>query len=103
MSLAVHIAALFTLLMQAVPPATFTGTFRAIESGHVVVEVENSQTIRMFITSGTKFVRDGKKAKPSDFHDGDAVEVDAERDARMNMVAKRVEAVKPVPPAPPPQ
>lgn len=81
-------------------PATFTGVFRGIESGRVVIEVENGQNMRMFVTGSTKFIRDGKPSKAAQFHDGDAVTVDAERDMRMNLVALRVEAVKPKPPKP---
>ncbi len=95
MNLLVSAAALFALLLQ-VPkpvPATFTGTFRGLESGHLVMEVEGGQDMRMFVTSSTKFVRDGKPSKSSQFHDGDPISVDAERDMRMNLVALRVEAV----------
>jgi hypothetical protein len=91
------VIAVFVALLQ-VPvsiPATFTGVFRSIESGRVVIEVENGQNMRMFITGSTKFIRDGKPSKASAFHDGDPVTVDAERDVRMNMVAVRVEAIKP--------
>ena len=102
MNLLVTFAALFALL-QAPPPATFTGLFRGVESGRVVIEVGNGQNMRMFVTGATKFIRDGKPSKVSQFQDGDFVSVDAERDLRMNMVALRVEAVKPpkTPEAPP--
>jgi hypothetical protein len=91
--------AVFSVLLQAQPsaPATFTGVFRGVESGRVVIEVESGQNMRMFVTGSTKFIRDGKPSKSSQFHDGDAVTVDAERDMRMNLVALRVEAVKPKP------
>ncbi len=82
-------------LMQSTPPATFNGVYRGMESGRLVIEVENGQNMRMFVTGSTKFIRDGKRAKASEFHDGDPVSVDAERDLRMNLVAVRVEAVKP--------
>jgi hypothetical protein len=82
-------------LMQSAPPATFNGVYRGMESGRLVIEVENGQNMRMFTTGSTKFIRDGKRAKASDFHDGDTVAVDAERDIRMNLVAVRVEAIKP--------
>jgi hypothetical protein len=92
----------FALLLQAPPstPATFTGVFRGVESGRVVIEVESGQSMRMFTTGATKFIRDGKPSRASQFHDGDAVTVDAERDARMNLVALRVEAVAPKAPKP---
>src|SRR5580698_1600253 len=94
--------AVFFALLQAPPsvPATFTGVYRGLESGRVVIEVPSGQNMRMFVTGSTKFIRDGKKSKASEFHDGDAVSVDAERDLRMNLIAVRVEAVKPKPPSP---
>ena len=102
MSLLTSIAVLIALLQVPAPiPATFNGVFRSIESGYLVIEVENGSSMRMFTTRSTKFVREGKPAKASDFHDGDAVSVDAQRDARMNMVAVRVEAVRAKPPKPP--
>lgn len=91
-------AAVFFALFQAPPkpiPATFTGVFRGIaHGGHLLMEVEGGQEIRMFVIGSTKFIRDGKQVKSSQFHDGDAVSVDAERDARLNLVAVKVEAVK---------
>ena len=62
----------------------------------------NGQNMRMFVSGSTKFIRDGKKSKVSEFHDGDPVTVDAERDVRMNLVALRVEVVQPKPPQPTP-
>jgi hypothetical protein len=75
-------------------PATFSGTFKTAEHGHMVLEVENGESIRMYVTHSTKYFRNGKPAKLSDFHEGDRVNVDAERDVRMNLLALRVEAVK---------
>jgi hypothetical protein len=90
------------LLLQQTPPptgipATFSGTFKMAERGRIVVEVENGETMRMYVTHSTKYFRDGKPAKLSEFENGDKVTVDAERDVRMNLVAVRVEAVKPPP------
>ena len=90
---------LFALLIQAPPlkpvPATFNGVFHGIEKGgYLLMEVEGGQELRMFIIGSTKFIRDGKPAKSSQFRNGDAITVDAERDAAMNMVALKVEAVK---------
>ena len=79
-------------------PATFAGVFRGTESGRLVIEVEQGNNLRMFVTGSTKFIRDGKPSKISQFHDGDPVSVDAERDLRMNLVAVRVELAKPKPP-----
>jgi hypothetical protein len=87
-------------LMQVQPPvpsmiATFNGVYRGTESGRIVIEVENGQSMRMFVTGSTKFFRDGKPSKASQFKDGDPVTVDATRDVRMNLVAVRVETGKP--------
>ncbi len=85
------------LLQQPQPtgiPATFSGTFKMAEHGRIVVEVEDGETMRMYVTHSTKYFRDGKPAKLSDFQNGDRVTVDAERDVRMNLLAVRVEAVK---------
>jgi hypothetical protein len=94
MNLLASVAVLFALL-QAPPsvPATFTGVYRGMESGRVIIEMGPDQNMRMFVTGSTKFIRDGKKSKASEFHDGDAVTVDAERDLRMNLVALRIEVV----------
>lgn len=97
MNFLASVAVLLTLMQVPKPvPATFAGVFRGIESGHLVLEVEGGQDLRMFVIGATKFVRDGKASKASQFHDGDSVSVEAERDLRMNLVALRVEAVKPV-------
>jgi hypothetical protein len=94
-------AVMMLALLQAPKqiPATFTGTFEGIVSGgHLVLEVEGGHQLRMFVIGSTKFIRDGKTVKSDDFHIGDPVSVDAERDVRMNLVALKVEAVKPAPP-----
>jgi hypothetical protein len=96
------LAVLFALLQfPTSAPATFSGVFRGSESGHIVVELENGQSMRMFVTGSTKFIRDGKPSHASAFHDGDPISVDAKRDDRMNLVALRVEAVKPKAPEKP--
>jgi hypothetical protein len=97
MNLLASVAVLFALL-QASPsvpsvPATFTGVYRGVESGRVIIEMGPDQNMRMFVTGSTKFIRDGQKSKASEFHNGDTVTVDAERDLRMNLVALRVEMV----------
>jgi hypothetical protein len=74
-------------------PATFSGTFKTAEKGRIVVEVEDGETMRMYVTHSTKYFRDGKPAKLNEFQNGDRVNVDAERDVRMNLIAVRVEAV----------
>lgn len=75
--------------------ATFAGTFKSADKKFITIAVEEGQTMRMYITGSTKFVRDGKPAKVSDFHPGEYVSVDAARDARLNLIAVRVEAVRP--------
>jgi len=75
--------------------ATFEGTFKSADKKHLLIAVEDGQTMQMYITGSTKFIRDGKPAKAADFHHDENVTVDATRDARLNMLAVRVEAVKP--------
>ncbi|MGA2711952.1 MAG: hypothetical protein ABSG41_02515 [Bryobacteraceae bacterium] len=75
--------------------ATFTGTFKSVDKKFLTIAVEEGQTMRMYITGSTKFIRDGKPAKASDFHSDEEVTVDTSRDARFNLLAVRVEAVKP--------
>jgi hypothetical protein len=77
--------------------ATFKGIFKSADKKFITVEVEDGQTMRMYITGSTKFWRDDKSAKASDFHSDEKVTIDTSRDARMNLVAVRVEWVKPVP------
>ena len=71
--------------------ATFDGTFKSADRKRLLIEVENGQTMQMYVTSGTRFIRDGKAAKATDFNNGEAVTVDATRDARLNLVAVKVE------------
>jgi hypothetical protein len=87
--------------------ATFSGIFKSADKKYLTIEVENGQIMRMYITKSTKFFRDDNPAKAADFHSGDRVDVDAGRDARMNLLAVRVAPAKPVkrekaPDAPPP-
>jgi hypothetical protein len=79
--------------------ATFAGTFKSADKKFLTIEVEEGQIIRMAITGTTKFFRDGKPAKASDFRADENVTVDASRDAHLNLLAVRVEAVKPAAPA----
>ena len=74
--------------------ATFKGEFKSADKKFLFVEVEDGQTMRMYITRATKFIRDGKPAKAADFQSGEKVNVDAERDARMNMLAVKIEKIK---------
>jgi hypothetical protein len=80
--------------------ATFNGTFKSADKKFITVEVEDGQSMRMYLTGSTKFLRDDKPAKVSDFHSDEKVIVDTSRDARMNLVAVKVEWVKPAPPRP---
>ena len=93
MSLATAILAAVSLL-QTVPNAvaTFEGVFKTSNGKFVEVQVESGETMRMYLTRGTKFVRDGKPSKAATFHEGERVTVDAERDLRMNLLAVKVEA-----------
>src|SRR3954468_16188445 len=97
------IAALFALfLLQVVPTAvaTFEGILKADNGKFLEVQVESGETMRMYHTHGTKFIKDGKPVKPSAFHEGDKVTVDAERDVRMNLLAVKVKAAKSEAPKP---
>jgi len=96
MSLLASVTVMFALMQAplAQPPASFAGTFKGFESGHIVIEVASGNNMVLFVTGSTKYFREGKKSKPAEFHSGDHVQVDAERDMRMNMVALRVEEVK---------
>lgn len=71
--------------------ATFTGIFKIADKKYLTIEVEEGQSMRMYINGSTKFFRDGKPAKASDFHSDESVTVDASRDARFNLMAVRVE------------
>jgi len=82
--------------------ATFTGAFKSADKKFLVLEVEDGNTMRMYITGSTKFFRDDKPAKVSDFHAGENVTVDASRDARLNLLAVRVATVPANPPERPP-
>ena len=75
--------------------ATFTGIFKSADKKFITVEVEGGQSMRMYITGSTKFFRDDKAAKVSEFHSDEKVTVDTSRDARMNLIAVRVELAKP--------
>jgi hypothetical protein len=89
--------------------ATFTGTFKSADKKYLFIDLEDGNTMRMYVTGATKFMRDDKAAKASDFRSGDRVTVDASRDARMNLLAVRVEAAPKAPErqpdkqSPPPQ
>jgi hypothetical protein len=96
MTLFLKLAVAVALLMQ-VPGAvaSFDGIFKSATSRFIEVQVDDGQTMRMYVTRGTKFIRNGKPAKAADFHDGDRVVVDAERDARFNLLAVKLETAAP--------
>jgi hypothetical protein len=73
--------------------ATFTGKFHSADKKFVTIEVEEGQSMQMYVTGSTRFIRDGKPVKASDFQAGENVTVETERDARLNLVAVRVEAI----------
>lgn len=77
--------------------ATITGTFKSADKKYIFIDVEDGNTMRVYITGSTKFFRDDKQVKVSDFHQGDSVSVDISRDNRLNMLAVRVTAVPPKP------
>ena len=74
--------------------ASFDGVFKAVEKGFVEIQVDSGDVMRMYLTHSTKFIRDGRPAKAADFHEGDKVTAEATRDARMNMLAVRIESRK---------
>lgn len=88
LSVVLALAALFQV-PEAI--ATFDGVFKTANSKFVEIQVESGDTMRMYLTRGTKFVRGGKPAKVREFHDGEKVVVDAERDIRLNLLAVKVE------------
>ena len=71
--------------------ASFSGTLKSADKKWIILAVENSETMKMYVTGKTRFIRNGKPAKPAEFHSGDPVTVDAERDVRLNMIAVKVE------------
>lgn len=75
--------------------ASFDGVFKTADKKFVEIQVDSGDIMRMYITGKTKFIRDGKPAKAADFHDGDKVVADATRDARLNLLAVRIENAKP--------
>ena len=89
-------------LLQPVPNAvaTFDGVFKDSNGKLIEVQMESGENLRMYLTRGTKFVRDGKPTKAATFHEGDKVTVDAERDVRFNLLAVKLEAVKKEPEKP---
>jgi hypothetical protein len=78
--------------------ATFTGAFKSADKKYLFLELEDGNTMRMFITGSTKFFRDDKPAKASDFHAGENVTVDAASDLRLNLLVVRVATVPAKPP-----
>ncbi len=75
--------------------ASFDGVFKNASKKVVEVQVSSGDTMRMYITRSTKFIQDGHPVQASAFHDGDKVNAEAERDARMNLIAVKIEAAKP--------
>ncbi len=92
MTLSTVFAITLLLFQNTAAIATFQGEFRSADKKYVMVAIDEGETMRMFITGSTKFIRDGKRARPADFHSGDRVTVDAQRDLRMNMLAVRIES-----------
>lgn len=74
--------------------ATFKGTFKSANKKYLMITVEDGNVMQMYITHTTKFIRDGQPAKATDFESDEPVTVEASRDARLNLLAVRVEAVK---------
>jgi crotonobetainyl-CoA:carnitine CoA-transferase CaiB-like acyl-CoA transferase len=83
--------------------ATIYGMFKSADKKYLMIEVEGGQSMRMYLTGKTKFVREGKPAKAADFKTDENVAVDAERDTLLNLIAVRVEAVPAKTPERPPE
>jgi len=79
--------------------ATFDGVFKSADKKFLLIETGEGNTMRMAVTGATKFVRDGKPAKPSDFKEDEKVTVDTSRDAKFNMIAVKVETAPAAKPA----
>ena len=73
--------------------ATVYGVFKSADKKYLMIEVDGGQSMRMYVTGKTKFIRGGKPVKAADFQPDESVAVDTERDARLNLIAVRVEAV----------
>ncbi len=78
--------------------ATFDGVFKSADKKYLLIETDEGNSMRMAVTGATKFVRDGKPAKASDFKPDEKVTVDTSRDAKFNLIAVKVETA----PAPKP-
>ncbi len=72
--------------------ATFDGVFKTASKKFVEIQLPTGDTMRMYITKDTKFVKDGKTVASKAFEDGDKVTAEAERDARMNMLAVKIQS-----------
>ena len=81
------------LLLQAEPRAiaTFDGAWKSGDRKQLYIALDSGETMRMLITRTTRFFRAGQPARVTDFHEGDKVTVDAERDLYMNLLAVRVD------------
>ena len=79
--------------------ATFDGVFKSADKKFLLIETEEGNSIRMTVTGSTKFVRDGKPAKPADFKPDEKVRVDTSRDAKFNLIAVKVETAPAAKPA----
>ncbi len=74
--------------------ASFKGTFKSVNKKYLMITLEDGNVMQMYVTHATKFIRDGQLAKATDFESDEPVTVEASRDARLNLLAVRVEAVK---------
>jgi hypothetical protein len=80
--------------------ATFDGVFKSADKKYLLIETDEGNSMRMAVTGATKFVRDGKPAKASDFKPDEKVTVDTSRDAKFNLIAVKVETAPAAKPAP---
>jgi hypothetical protein len=74
--------------------ATFNGAFKSATKKYLMITLEDGNVMQIYTSHTTKFIRDGQPAKVSDFQSDENVTVEASRDAQLNLLAVRVEAVK---------
>lgn len=90
-ALTLALVALFALQVNTDAVASFRGKVKSADKKQLILAVEEGESLRMFVTPKTRWIRNGTAAKPAEFHPGDGVDVDAARDVRLNLLAVKVE------------
>lgn len=78
-------------------PAYFNGAIHTITKKEVTLDRGDGNVMAFSITHKTRFVKDGKEAKWSSFHQGDEVSLQSEEDFPGHFNALRVASRKPPP------